>query len=336
MPSTAVLIGRFQPFHEGHRFLVETALAQFDRLIIVIGSAERARSTLNPFTYNERVQIIKANLESSLTRIDFIAAQDIFYDEPLWYHLVHTSVMKMAGAEQAITLIGHNKDFSSYYLQEFPHWSYLEVENYQGISATPIRQDYLLAGEINKKSFSKITQKFLANFLSTPEFKWLQSEAKFLKIYKESWSAAPYPPIFVTTDTVCICNQHILLIKRKYHPGQGLYALPGGFVEPNEWIKAGLIRELLEETQIQVLPATLLNGIINLQVFDYPGRSQIGRVITHVGLINLQLSALPEVHGSDDAGEALWLPLSEFINISDQLHDDHFQIVNQLIRQGLI
>jgi bifunctional NMN adenylyltransferase/nudix hydrolase len=336
MPSSGVLIGRFQPFHEGHRFLVEQALAQFEFLVIVIGSSERARSTVNPFTYEERVALLKANLSDYLPRIKFVAVPDVFYDEAYWCRLVHKEVSKVVSNKTQITLLGHNKDLSSYYLQEFPKWDYVELPNYQGISATPLRQEYLLNGAIDAKVFSLATQKILQEFKNTKYFHWLQREAEFLKNYKASWMSAPFPPIFVTTDSICICKKHILLIERKHRPGQGLYALPGGFVEPNEWIRAGLIRELVEETQIEMTQTALENALITLRVFDYPGRSQIGRVITHAGLFKLKTKILPQVMGSDDAGKAFWLPLSELGSFATKLHDDHFQIIQEFMRQGLL
>ena len=47
-------IGRFQPFHNGHLAVVKRALQECDRLHIIIGSADAARSLKNPFTAFER------------------------------------------------------------------------------------------------------------------------------------------------------------------------------------------------------------------------------------------------------------------------------------------
>lgn len=335
MAAFGVFIGRFQPFHSGHQFLINESLAQFERLIIVVGSAGRARSTFNPFTYEERVALIKANLGDDIKRVEFVAVPDVFYDEAYWCELVKAAIKKIAGKNK-VTLIGHTKDTSSYYLKEFPEWASVELANFKGLSATPLRWEYLLNGTIDVNGFSGATQKFLQEFKTREVFQWLQAEAQFIKNYQASWSQSPFPPMFVTTDSIVICKQHILLIERKYHPGKGLYALPGGFVEPGEWIKTGLIRELVEETQINLNLAALEQALVQIQVFDYPGRSQIGRVITHVGLFKLKARQLPEVLGSDDAGRAFWLSLEEFFEHGDKLHDDHFQIVQHLWRQGLL
>jgi len=45
---------------------------------------------------------------------------------------------------------------------------------------------------------------------------------------------------------------HILLIRRGFEPGRGLWAQPGGFLEVDETPSEGAIRETLEETGLEV------------------------------------------------------------------------------------
>lgn len=49
-----VFIGRFQPFHNGHRAIVDAAIEQAREVIIVVGSSFAARNIRNPFTFEER------------------------------------------------------------------------------------------------------------------------------------------------------------------------------------------------------------------------------------------------------------------------------------------
>ena len=58
MFDCAVLIGRFQPVHKGHGFLIEQALLKAKKLVIVIGSSFAARSLRNPFSAQERKDMI--------------------------------------------------------------------------------------------------------------------------------------------------------------------------------------------------------------------------------------------------------------------------------------
>lgn len=51
-------LGRFQPFHNGHRSVIEQLYDDVDELIIGIGSAERSHTNDNPFTCGERIEMI--------------------------------------------------------------------------------------------------------------------------------------------------------------------------------------------------------------------------------------------------------------------------------------
>ena len=51
-------IGRYQPFHDGHRHMVEEIAAEVDELVLGIGSAGDSHTTRNPFTAGERVMMV--------------------------------------------------------------------------------------------------------------------------------------------------------------------------------------------------------------------------------------------------------------------------------------
>lgn len=60
-----LLVGRFQPFHNGHLYAVKYALRRVDMLWIVIGSAQKSHEPRNPFTAGERLAMIKAALDAN-------------------------------------------------------------------------------------------------------------------------------------------------------------------------------------------------------------------------------------------------------------------------------
>lgn len=70
---TALFIGRFQPFHLGHLSVIKKAVAENDRLIISIGSAEQNFRPANPFTAGERFQMIEAALIEAKIPLDKIS-----------------------------------------------------------------------------------------------------------------------------------------------------------------------------------------------------------------------------------------------------------------------
>jgi len=57
MYKTALVIGRFQPFHNGHRYLLLKALEYADKIVIGLGSSNR-RDDDNPFTYKQRIAML--------------------------------------------------------------------------------------------------------------------------------------------------------------------------------------------------------------------------------------------------------------------------------------
>ena len=138
-----------------------------------------------------------------------------------------------------------------------------------------------------------------------------------------------YPPTFVTTDAVVVQSGHILLIQRKAAPGKGLWALPGGFLNPRELIVDGILRELHEETKLKVPKPVLRGSITKREVFDDPGRSERGRIITHAALIQLPPGELPSVKGSDDARKAKWMPIADLRE--DVMFEDHYHIINHML-----
>jgi len=53
----------------------------------------------------------------------------------------------------------------------------------------------------------------------------------------------------------------LLLVQRANEPGRGLWSVPGGRVEPGEDDAAALVREMLEETGLQVTPDALVGRV---------------------------------------------------------------------------
>ncbi|MFA5303230.1 MAG: adenylyltransferase/cytidyltransferase family protein [Candidatus Nanoarchaeia archaeon] len=58
--ATALVIGRFQPFHKGHEFLIKEALKENESIIIAVGSSQESRTKKNPFNYKERKKLIQS------------------------------------------------------------------------------------------------------------------------------------------------------------------------------------------------------------------------------------------------------------------------------------
>lgn len=64
MPKQRVglFLGRFQPFHNAHLSIIKKSFDFVDYIIIGVGSSQYSRTKLNPFSYEERVDMIVSSL----------------------------------------------------------------------------------------------------------------------------------------------------------------------------------------------------------------------------------------------------------------------------------
>lgn len=328
MHDYLVFIGRFQPFHNAHLRMVQSALARGKRLILLVGTADAPRSSRNPWTFAEREAMIRAALNAAENaRTDIRPLHDDPYHDDRWVAQVEATVAAVLAAHGTsaarVGLFGHEKDASSFYLRLFPQWDYVAEADTDGISATPIRRRYFLLQDDetwDEPQLPPAVAAALRDFRATDAYRAVATEARYVEDYKQSWAAAPYPPIFVTVDALVTCREHVLVVERGGQPGCGLLALPGGFLNPDENLRDACLRELHEETGLQ-LPRDAVRRVF---VADKPDRSAIGRVITHLHVIPLDGDP-PSVKGMDDAARAFWLPLAGLHR--DRFHDDHYYLI---------
>jgi len=332
--GTILLIGRFQPLHNAHLEIIKRCTALTDQLVIVAGSANQPRTYKNPFTFEERARMIR-NATAGLSMQIYIEPNiDTIYNDQAWAVRIQGihSKYRILGTKDAI--IGHKKDDSSFYLDMFPQWGFINVDEIEPLSAVDIRDLYFR--EIANYKFIKgvipeTTYNFLLDFAHTEEYRQIIREREFVANYKKQYASLPYPPIFSTADAVVIQSGHVLMIRRRAEPGRGLWALPGGYVNANtdRSVEDAAIRELREETGIKV-PAPVLRGNIKRgRVFDAIDRSPRGRIITHAFHIELPDGELPKVKGSDDADKARWVPISDVK--SEECFEDHYEIIQHFL-----
>ncbi len=107
----------------------------------------------------------------------------------------------------------------------------------------------------------------------------------------------------------------LVLVKRKFEPNVGMWAIPGGFVEDDEDLEPAALRELEEETGLK------LSSLKQLHTFGKPGRDPRGRTVsvTYYAILDKKLP----VTGGDDAAEAHW------VNVKDikEMAFDHMDVL---------
>jgi ADP-ribose pyrophosphatase YjhB (NUDIX family) len=102
-------------------------------------------------------------------------------------------------------------------------------------------------------------------------------------------------------------GEEYLLIKRASDPDKGLWAIPGGLVEVGEGIKDAAVREVQEETGLEVEVTELLDVIDKIDLDD------TGRIKYHFVIVDFL--AVPRggvMKASSDALEAVWVKKEGF------------------------
>lgn len=217
----AVCIGRFQLFHNAQLALLRQALQLAPRCAVLVGSAHQARSPRNPFTFEERVETIRLALtEEERARIDFLAIRDV-WDEKRWVKAVQGAMAKLAGSDRRrVVLVGHRKDPTGEYLNDFPGWTLHDVGRQGEVHGKALRAalygsestDAALAALASQVPAS--TLDFLRAWSQLPFLPRLREEWAELAAEHEKWASAPYPPVLVTVDAVVRIADEVLLIRR--------------------------------------------------------------------------------------------------------------------------
>ena len=142
------------------------------------------------------------------------------------------------------------------------------------------------------------------------------------------YDPSAFSPFAVTVDLVIFTVRdkrlQVLLIRRGETPFKGQWALPGGFVRPDEDLRTAAVRELKEETSLVVKDVHLEQ----LATYGAPKRDPRMRVVSVAWLV---LAAdLPSPTAGTDAADASWSPVDDALT-NGRLAFDHTQI----IRDGL-
>ncbi len=137
-----------------------------------------------------------------------------------------------------------------------------------------------------------------------------------------------YPRPAVTVDILVFRkinhDVQLLLIQRRHAPFEGLWALPGGFMDMNETLEEAAVRELEEETGLKNIP------LIQLKAYSALDRDPRHRTVSvaFTGFLKEEQS----VRAGDDARKARWFSVDRLPDLAF----DHAQIIaDALERTGL-
>lgn len=327
--NVAIYIGRFQPLHKGHEGVIEYCKANYDEVIVLIGSANKRRSVKNPFP----VELVQKWIESRGVIAETI--NDYIYSDDQWALQIVDLIENGFSYNKAntnLTIVGHDKDASTFYLEYLAAYGF-KVETLpafsNGLNATDIRE-ILYIKDVNydlTNSLSHEVYTDIVSYQATQAWKNILDENVYFEKEKAKYKDYPYKETLnlLCADAVVRWRDKVLLIKRKNNPGKGCYALPGGFVNTYETSRTAAFRELEEETGLS------LDSIYCYaeKVFDAPNRGQGIPRTTIAYYFKVPFNVDLQVRAGDDAEAAVWVPESELKNII--LHDDHADIIQYAI-----
>jgi 8-oxo-dGTP diphosphatase len=116
----------------------------------------------------------------------------------------------------------------------------------------------------------------------------------------------PEAPI-IGVGAVVVHDNKVLLVRRGQAPLKGEWSLPGGAVELGETLQQGVVREVLEETGLQVVPIAII------EVLDRITRDEgTGRIQYHYVLVDFACRMTGgTLSGGSDAEDARWVTLEQ-------------------------
>jgi len=335
-----VYIGRFQPLHIGHEHVIREALNKVETLILIVGSAYQARTPINPFTFDERKEMIESVFRHEVMsgRIIIAPLRDYQPDyrwanelrktvnEAVLDHLNGGGFRNHGLRDVTIALTGYGKDASSYYLNMFPEWNSVQLTAQHGtINASDIRIEYLRRlPRLPQDAVSARLLPWMKAFTFSDAFKNLVAEVDTYQRNREEYGTGP----FLAADALVVHRGKILLVTRGKAIGRGLLATPGGFVESGETFLEAAKRELKEETGLDL--SNIEHNLASHELADNPSRSLRGRVVSMMYMFVIPNHIdLPAVAGGDDAAHADWYYFDDLG--SDRFFEDHFTLISNLL-----
>ena len=151
------------------------------------------------------------------------------------------------------------------------------------------------------------------------------------------YDPSAYPPFAVTADIVVFTIVddvlQVVLVRRGEPPFKDRWALPGGFVRPDEAPHQAARRELEEETNVSLKPSLKPDKLEQLRTYGEPDRDPRMRVVT-VAYWTI-LADVGELASGGDAAEAVLVPVVEIERGERQLAFDHRTIVLDAVERAM-
>lgn len=148
-----VLLGRFQPFHKAHLYMIENILKECDYCVCVIGSSNKKGTLRNPFDIKTRIKMVRLATKHLEDRIIYIELPDMYGESNKLHlyewgsYLYYNIISKIEQRDIVYYYADDPKYLKSWFNDDItPHISYRFLERcniYDGLSATKIREAFV-------------------------------------------------------------------------------------------------------------------------------------------------------------------------------------------------
>ena len=358
-----VYIGRFQPFHKGHKAVVDLTMKIMgpnDTFTIIIGSADQQETERNPLSVAQRKEMIAKELRGYSVTIE--AINDSPYDYSLWienlcFLLADRNPVNVKKFEN-ICIVGmenvpdYVKRVNDYFYHDtgLRYKIFSEEDTKEDAHGQTIRK---MAKSVAKDGSFKPAKNFyddIKAFVSEGTIGYLKSvgfQDIILAAYDRGRKYAEatgckYSSCFVTVDNIVYKSndRKVLLIKRK---DNGKLAIPGGFAEPYMDCKSNALRELFEETHLSEDDLkneridTDISGVIIDAPYRDPRSSDKCNFVSVVYVWKQDCLNSPNLlekkaKAGDDAAEVVWLDEDTCESLpASAFHADHKKILCKLL-----
>ena len=184
--QVGVFLARFQPLHKAHLYVIEKALKENDKVVIMLGSSNKRDMLRNPFDFELRKEMLAQSLQNSedLKRIEVYelpdwSKEDMKEDDTVWGHYFYYNVVSRI----------NQKHFSLYYSDEpeimrawfddevakYVHFQFLDRSKvFEGLSSTKIRNAMLNNSPEDRAYLKKFLPEAVYNELPFLRKIWLE------------------------------------------------------------------------------------------------------------------------------------------------------------------
>ena len=162
-----VFIARFQPLHKAHMYVIEKALKECDRLVIMLGSSNKENMPRNPFNFRLRKELVSESLSNvhDMTKIQIYqfpdwSEENKSNDDVVWGHYLYYNIVSRINQKNFTLYYSDNPDIVKNWfddeVKDYISFCFLDRKKvFEGLSSTKIRQALLNFTAEDKKYLYK-------------------------------------------------------------------------------------------------------------------------------------------------------------------------------------